>query len=168
MVRPIRYRCRVTTFRQWVLRPRFGARLAAGVATVLGLLPVLLSLPKVSVVACFDSGHALYEWVPRTELAGAVHCVTAPAPMVSWTLMIGATLLVQLLVLPLLLAAGAILLRGARDWAHSAGRALAVAFVQLTELLTPAERPALAYLPVTSRDVGWPSANPRRGPPSCH
>lgn len=163
---PVRYRCRVANFLQWVRRPRSGARLAAGFATVVGLLPVLLNLPRVSVVACFDNGHPLYQWVPQTDLA-VVHCVTAPAPVVSWTLMIGATLVVQLVVLPLLIAAGAILLRGARRLAHSAGQALAAALIELTDLVTPERRPAPGYVRVPNRNAGWSRANPRRGPPAC-
>ncbi len=137
----------------------------AGVATVAGLLPVVLNLPRVSVVACFDSGHPLYQWVATPEL-GTAHCLSAPRPVVSWTLMIAATLVVQLLGLPVLLAAGAVLVRGARSLRHSTGRALTSAFVSLTDLIIPRRSPALVPVPVRVVGSRLSSENPRRGPPA--
>lgn len=156
---------------QFVRRlPRLGVptRAVGAVFTLLGLLPLLLRLPKVSVVACFDAGHPLYEWIPSQELASGAHCVSAPAPIVSWTLMVAATLLVQLFLLPLLLTAGAFLVRGARRWAASADRVLAAVLLQLVALFVPEQQPV--PVPVRTRYHGTVRTreNPHRGPPSCH
>ena len=157
----------VEALRHLLNRPRIGSRVAAAVATVLGLVPILVRLPKVTVVACFDAGHALYEWVPDTSFTGSAHCVTAPAPAVGWTLMIAATLVVQLLALPLILGLGALLLRASRRLVHAAGKALTRAFVALSELLVPGPRPVPVYVRVHDGGDGWSRANPRRGPPNC-
>lgn len=133
-------------------------------ATVIALLPLVSRLPKVAVVACFEVGHPLYQWVPNT--AGG-HCVTAPATVVGWTLMVAVTLLVQLVLLPFILTAAAYLLRGARRLARSAGEALAAALVQLSELVVPAQRPGLVPVRVDRRGPGLARENPRRGPPTC-
>ena len=162
-----RYDFGVEALRYLLNRPRIGSRVAAAVATILGLIPVLSTLPKVTVVACFDAGHALYEWVPTTPFTGLSHCVTAPAPAVGWTLMIAATLVVQLLALPLILGIGAFLLRASRRLVHAAGKALTQALVVLSELLVPGPRPVPVYVRVRDDVAGWSRANPRRGPPNC-
>jgi hypothetical protein len=131
------------------------------------MVPLLLRLPKVSVVACFDAGHPLYEWIPTSGFAGDVHCMSAPAPVVSWTLMIAATLLVQLVLLPFLVAAGALLLRGARRLAATAIAILAAALVELVALLVPERRPVPVRVRVDYSDALRSRENPRRGPPSC-
>nr|WP_300143619.1 hypothetical protein [Propionicimonas sp.] len=154
------------TARRWLPRPGIGARVAAGALTIVGLLPLLLRLPKVSVVACFDAGHPLYEWVATTGFSGDVHCVSAPTPAVSWTLMIAATLLVQLLLLPLLITAGALLVRGALRLATSAHRALAAALVELSALVVPQARPVPVPVRVRYQSAARSRENPRRGPPS--
>ena len=148
--------------RAWLPRPALRSRVAAGALTLLALVPLLLRLPRVSVVACFDVGHPLYQWVPST----AAHCLSAPTAAVAWTLMVASTLVVQVVLLPLLLAAGALLLRAARSVAASALRLLESALLQLSAVLVP--RPRL--VPVQVR-TGYPGVdrsreNPRRGPPS--
>lgn len=151
---------------RWLSLPGIRARLAAGALTILGLLPLLLRLPKVSVVACFDAGHPLYEWVATSGFSGDVHCVSAPAPVVSWTLMIAATLVVQLLLLPVLITAGALLIRGALRLAASAHRALAAALVELSALATPQARPVPVPVRLRYQGAARSRENPRRGPPS--
>lgn len=155
----------MNSWRSWLRRPRAGARLVAAIATVAALLPLLARLPRVSVVACFDSAHPLYQWVPTTGLS-TVHCVSAPAPVVSWTLMIAATLIVQLLLLPAILIASGILVRGARRLARNARRTLAGLLRGLDALLLPEPRPC--PVPVTVRVPRAPLLrdNPRRGPPA--
>ena len=135
--------------------------------TLAALVPLLTRLPKVAVVACFDAGHPLYAWVPEAPFTGTAHCLTAPTPAVTWTLMIAATLVVQLLALPLVLGFGAVLVRGAGKLAHSAGQALTRALIALSDVLLPARRPVPVYVRVRSNDSGWSRANPRRGPPRC-
>lgn len=137
--------------------------MAAGLLTVLALVPLLLRLPRVSVVACFDTAHPLYQWVPNTSGA----CVSAPTPVVSWTLVIAATLLVQLVLLPLLILAGALLVRGTRRLATSAGRVLSAAFVQLSGLFTPQRQPVPVRVQARYPGVVRTRENPHRGPPSC-
>ena len=161
------YRCRVEALRQQLLRPGIGSRIAAAVLTVAALVPLLARLPKVAVIACFDAGHPLYEWVPDAPFTGTAHCLTAPAPAVTWTLMVAATLVVQLLALPLVLGLGAFLVRGARHLVHAAGQALTRALIALSDVLLPARRPVPVYVRVRSNDAGWSRANPRRGPPNC-
>jgi hypothetical protein len=156
----------VDAFRQLLTRPRIGARIVAAVLTVAGLLPLLARLPKVAVVACFGAGHPLYEWVPAAPFVGTTHCFTGPAPAVTWTLMIAATFVVQLLALPLLLSLGAVMVRGARHLVHAAGQALTQALVGLSDILLPTRRPAPVYVRVRSNVDGYRS-NPRRGPPTC-
>lgn len=157
----------VQTVRHVFSRPGIGARLVAAAVTVAGLLPLLLRLPRVAVVACFDAGHPLYEWVPQTNFTGAAHCVTAPAPVVGWTLMIASTLLVQALLLPLILGFGAVLVRGHRRLLRAAGTALTQVLVGLTELLVPGKRPVPVYVRARHAEDGRSRANPRRGPPNC-
>ncbi len=135
--------------------------------TVAGLVPLLTRLPKVAVVACFDAGHPLYQWVPNAPFTGTAHCLTAPAPAVTWTLMVAATLMVQLLALPLVLGLGAALVRGARQLAYTAGQALTQALIGLSELLVPARRPVPVPIRVSGSGADWSRANPRRGPPNC-
>lgn len=152
--------------RRWLARPGLRTRVAVGVATLLALVPLLLRLPKVSVVACFESGHPLYEWVP-TQFAGDVHCVSAPAPVVSWTLMVAATLLVQLVLLPLLLTAGALLVRGARRVAEGADRVLAAVLIVLDALFVPEPEPVRIPVRRHYQGIARVRENPHRGPPSC-
>lgn len=132
----------------------------------MAVLPLLLQLPRVSVVACFDAGHPLYEWIPSTP-AAFVHCVSAPTPAVSWTLMIAATLVVQLVLLPLLLTAGGLLVRAARRTAAAADRVLTAALVQLSALLVPEQRLVPVRVRAQYRGVDVSAAHRRRGPPSC-
>lgn len=150
-----------------MLRPGIGSRIAAAVLTVAGLVPALARLPKVAVVACFDAGHPLYQWVPEAPFTGTAHCLTAPAPAVTWTLMIAATFVVQVLALPLVLGLGAVLVRGARHLAYAAGQALTQALLGLSELLVPSGRPVPVYIRVRADAADWSRANPRRGPPNC-
>jgi hypothetical protein len=157
----------VTALRQLVMRPGIGSRIAAAVLTIAGLVPLLARLPKVAVVACFDAGHPLYQWVPDAPFTGTAHCLTGPTPAVSWTLMIAATLMVQLLALPLVLGLGAVLVSGARHLVHAAGQALTRALVALSDVLLPARRPVPVYIRVRSDDADLSRANPRRGPPNC-
>jgi hypothetical protein len=157
----------VHALRQLVKRPGIGSRIAAAVLTLAGLVPLLARLPKVAVVACFDAGHPLYEWVPDATFTGTAHCITGPSPAVTWTLMVAATLVVQLLALPLILGLGAVLVRGARRLGHAAGQALTRALVALSDVLLPARRPVPVYIRVRSNDAGWSRANQRRGPPNC-
>lgn len=135
--------------------------------TIAGLVPLLARLPKVAVVACFDAGHPLYAWVPEAPFTGTAHCLTAPAPAVGWTLMVAATLVVQILALPLMLGLGAALVRGARHLAYTAGQAVTRVLVGLTELLVPSARPVPVYVRVPGNARDWARANPRRGPPNC-
>jgi hypothetical protein len=149
------------------MRPGSGSRIAAAGRTLAGLVPLLTRLPTVAGVAWFDAGHPLYEWVPDAPFTGTAHCLTTPTPAVTWTLMIAATLVVQLLALPVVLGLGALLVRGARHLVHTAGQALTRALVALTDVLLPARRPVPVYIRVRSNDAGWSRANPRRGPPNC-
>lgn len=136
----------------------------AGLLTALALVPLLLRLPRVSVVACFDGGNPLYQWVPNTP-GGA--CVSAPTPVVGWTLVVAATLLVQLFLLPLLLVASAFLVRGARRLAASADRVLSAALVQLSDLFVPQRQPVPVRVRAHYRGIARTRENPHRGPPSC-
>jgi len=156
----------VLSARQRLPRPGVRTRIVVGLLTVLALVPVLLRLPRVSVVACFGTGQPLYQWIPNLESGAAPQCVSAPTPVVSWTLVIAATLLVQLVLLPLLILAGAVLVRGSLRLIGSADRILLTALVQLAELVAPRRR--LAPVPVRTsrpRDV-VAGVNRRRGPPS--
>ena len=157
----------VKALRQLLKRPGIGSRIAAAVLTVAALLPLLTRLPKVAVVACFDAGHPLYAWVPAAPFTGTAHCLTGPTPAVTWTLMIAATLVVQLLALPLVRGLGATFGRSAVKLAHSLGQALTRALIALSEVLLPADRRVPVPVRVRSDDSGWSRANPRRGPPSC-
>lgn len=118
-------------------------------------------------VACFDAGHPLYQWVPQTGFSGAAHCVTAPAQVVGWTLMIASTLVVQLLLLPLILGFGAGLVRAGRRLGHAAGKALTRVLAGLPQLLAPEQRPVPVYVRARYTDTGRTRSNPRRGPPAC-
>lgn len=153
--------------RRWSPRPGIRTRLVAALLTVLVLVPPLLRLPRVIVVACFDGTHPLYQWIPTSDFAAGVHCVSAPAPVLGWTLMIGATLIVQLALLPALLLVGAMLLRAVRRLAAIVDRVLAAALVQLGAVLVPGRRPVA--VPVRTRFTGATRTreNPRRGPPTC-
>ena len=135
--------------------------------TVAGLVLLLPNLPTVNVVACFDAGHPLYQWVPDAPFTGTAHCVTAPGPAVGWTLMVAATLVMQFLVLPLIVAGGTILLLGGRRLVHAAGKALTRILFGLTELLVGVPRPVPVYTRVRGDEAGSSRANPRRGPPNC-
>lgn len=155
----------MVNLRQWLRRPSVGVRALAAVFTVAALLPLLARLPKVAVVACFEAGHPLYQWVPITEFGGG--CVTTSASVVGWTLMVAATLLVQLVLLPFILTAAAFLVRSARRLARSASQALVAALVQLSELFVPDQRPGLVPVPISRSGPGLSRENPRRGPPAC-
>lgn len=152
--------------RAWLSRPGLRSRVAAGALTIMAVLPLLLQLPRVSVVACFDAGHPLYEWIPNTP-ATLLHCVSAPTPAVSWTLMIAATLAVQLVLLPLLLTTGGLLVRAARRTVAAADRVLAAALVQLSALFVPEQRLVPVRVRAQYRGVDVSPAHRRRGPPSC-
>ncbi|MCC6495432.1 MAG: hypothetical protein IT193_04155 [Propionibacteriaceae bacterium] len=154
------------TVRHLFGRPGIRARLVAVAVTAAALLPLLLRLPRVAVVACFDAGHPLYQWVPQTGF-GAAHCVTAPAQVVGWTLMIASTLVVQLVLLPLILGFGAGLVRAGRRLVHAAGKALTRVLAGLPQLLVPEQRPVGVYVRARYTDTARSRANPRRGPPTC-
>lgn len=146
--------------------PGWGARLVAALLAITVVAPLVQRLPRVALVACFDAGHPLYAWVSTVEPAGAVNCLTAPAPVVSWTLMIAATLLLHLVLMPAALLAVVLLLRGAR-WVADAGRRLMAALIAWFEdLVVVWWRPAPVPVPVRTSDPGWVRANPRRGPPA--
>ncbi len=155
----------VSILRRPLRLPAWGSYLVAAALAVAALLPVLVRLPRVAVVACFDPGHPLYSLVPSVEPAGAVHCVTAPAPVVSWTLMVAATLLIQLVVMPAALLAAMLMLRAARRLAGFGRRLLAVALSRLDGVLPTWPRPAPVPVRVVATRPGWSRANPRRGPP---
>ena len=157
----------VEALRHLLNRPGIGTRIVAAVMTVVGLVPLLAKLPKVAVLACFDPGHPLYLWVPEATFTGTAHCVTAPAPAVGWTLMVAATLVMQFLALPLMVAGWAILLRGGRRLVHAAGKALTRVLCGLTELAVGVPRPVPVYVRVRADQAGSSRANPRRGPPNC-
>ncbi|MFT4216858.1 MAG: hypothetical protein QM619_06690 [Micropruina sp.] len=91
--------------------PVWGPYLLVAALAMAALLPLFSRLPKVAVVACFDPSHLLYSLVPSSEPAGAVHCVSAPARVVSWTLLVAATLVVQLVLVPAALLAATLILR---------------------------------------------------------
>lgn len=131
------------------------------------LLPLLDRLPRVAVVACFDAGHPLYSLVPSTGPAGAVHCVSAPAPVVSWTVMVAAALVVQLVLTPAALLAVALLLTGARRLI-GIGRGILLAALAWLEGVAVLVWPQLAPVPVrvVAARPGWSRVNPRRGPPT--
>lgn len=155
----------VTNLRQ--LRfPSWGPQLIAAALTIVGLLPLLVRLPRVAVVACFDAGHPLYSWVPTTEVGGAVHCLTAPAPVVSWTLMVASTLLVHVVLVPMALLAVVLLLSGARWLAGAGRRLLATVLAWFDGLVVNWWRPAPLPAPVLVAGAGWARANPLRGPPA--
>lgn len=137
----------------------------AGLLTVLGLVPLLLRLPKVSVVACFDPTHPLYQWIPDSGFAPGAHCVSAPTSVVGWTLMVGVTLMIQLVVLPALFVAGAVLLRAARGLASIADRVLHAALIQLDRLALPECRPVAVPVRTAFATMARTRENPRRGPP---
>ena len=133
--------------------------------TIAALWPVLVNLPRVSLVACFDAAHPLYSLVPAEF--GELHCLSAPAPVVAWTLMVGATLLVQLLFLPMVLAAGLVGGRALQRLSRSAKRQLALVLVELGEIVVPQGRPAPVRVRAAYSDVRRARVNPHRGPPSC-
>lgn len=144
--------------------PGWGTQVIAAALAITLLVPLLQRLPRVAVVACFDAGHPLYTLVPTT--GGGAHCLTAPAPVVGWTLMVAATLLVHLVLMPMALLAAILLLRGAR-WVAGAGRRLLASLVaRLDGLVVAWWRPAPLPVPVPVAGPGWARANPRRGPPA--
>ncbi len=146
--------------------PAWGPYLVVAAIMTAGLLPLLDRLPRVAVVACFDAGHPLYSLVPSTEPAGAVHCVTAPAPVVSWTLMVAATLVVQLILTPAALLAALLMLRGLRRLAGFGRQLLAVALARFEGVVIAWPRPEPLPVPVLATGPGWARVNPRRGPPT--
>lgn len=156
----------MNTVRQLLRRPGTGARLIAAALTVAGLVPMLARLPKVAVMACFGAGHPLYQLVPQTGFVGTEHCLTAPAPVLGWTLMIASTFLVQLFGLPLVLTACALLVRGGRRLGHAAGKALTRVLGSLSDLLVPEQVLLPIPVAVRYRESGLSLENPRRGPPN--
>ncbi|WP_145978645.1 hypothetical protein [Granulicoccus phenolivorans] len=143
------------------LRPTPVGRAVAALLTVALLAALLRRLP-VAVVICFDPQQPLYSWIPG-ELPG--HCVTAPGTTIGGTLMVAATLAVQLVVLPLLLATAAVLAREVGR-AHTRVRLLVRALcVGPVLLVLPGRTEFPAAEPVP---VGGPRAerHPRRGPPA--
>ncbi len=150
------------------LRPSaWGPYSVVAALTVAALLPLLDRLPRVAVVACFDAGHPLYTVVATTEPAGVVHCVSAPAPVVSWTLMVAATLLMQLVLAPAALLAVAVLLAGAQRLIGVGRGILVAALARLEGIAVLAwPQPAPVPIPVLATRPGWNRANPRRGPPA--
>ena len=144
--------------------PGWGTQLISVLLAITVVVPLLQRLPKLAVVACFDAGHPLYSLVPTT--ADGAHCVTAPTPVVGWTLMVAATLLIHLVLMPAALLAVVLLLRGAR-WVAGAGRRLlAAALAQLDDLVVVWWRPAPAPAAIRVTDPARARANPRRGPPA--
>lgn len=161
----VRYAEAVSSVRQWLARPGLGSRAFAALATIAALWPVLSSLPRVSLVACFDAAHPLYSLVPAEF--GELHCLSAPAPVVAWTLMVGATLMVQLLFLPLVVTAGVVGGRALQRLARSTRRQLTLVLVELGEIVVPQRRPAPVRVRAAYADVHHARVNPHRGPPSC-
>lgn len=129
-----------------------------------GLLPVLERLPKVAVVACLDAGHPLYTLVAASGPDG-VRCVTAPQPIVTWTVMVAAALVVQLVLAPAALLAAAVVLSTARRLIGIGRDILAAAFVRLDVVVPAWPQPAPVPVPVLGAQPGWGRVNPHRGPP---
>lgn len=155
----------VSILRRPLRLPMWGPYLVAAALAMAALLPMFERLPRVAVVACFDAGHPLYSLVPSAEPAGAVHCVTAPAPVVSWTLMVAATLVVQLILAPAALLAALLMLRGMRRLAGFGRQLLAVALAWFEGVVIAWPRPEPVPVPVFATRPGWARVNPRRGPP---
>ncbi|MFT4226676.1 hypothetical protein [Micropruina sp.] len=147
--------------------PMWGPHLIVAALITAALLPLLDRLPRVAVVACFDAGHPLYSLVPSTEPAGAIHCVSAPAPVVSWTLMVASTLVVHLVLTPAALVAAALLLSGAQRLIGIGRGVLVAALAWLEGVAVLAwPQPAPVPVPVVAARPGWNRVNPRRGPPT--
>ena len=139
------------------------AQLASAALAVVALLPVLLRLPRVAVIACFESGHPLYT---LTAQRAPFDCVAAPGPVIGWVLMVAGAVLIHLLVLPVLAAGIGLLARGLLGVIAAMRRTLVLAFgvpalpVLLSVRLDADREPAYAVADVPHR------TNPRRGPPS--
>lgn len=144
--------------------PGWGTPLLSALLAIAMVAPLLERLPKVAVVACFEAGHPLYTWVPTTD--GGAHCLTAPAPVVGWTLMVAATLLIHLVLIPAALLTAVLLLRGARLLVDAGRRLLAAVLAQLDDLVVVWWRPAPVPVPVPITASARSRANPRRGPPA--
>lgn len=142
----------------------WASRVLAALITLVAVLPLLARLPRVAVVACFDAGHPLYT-LTETHAGIAANCVTAPAPVVTWTLMVAATLLVHALLLPAALLAAGLLLRGARHLVDSGRRLLAVVLGRLRAIVVVSWPAAPVLVPVTVTRPAYGRTNPRRGPP---
>ena len=142
----------------------WASHVLAALITLVALVPTLARLPRVAVVACFDAGHPLYT-LTENHSAAAANCVTAPAPVVTWTLMVAATLLVHAVLLPAALLAAGLLLRGARQLVESGRRMLALVLGRLSGIVVESwpAAPVPAPVPVTS--PAHRRINPRRGPP---
>ncbi|MFT3862483.1 hypothetical protein [Micropruina sp.] len=145
---------------------RWASHLIAASLTLVALLPLLARLPRVAVVACFDTAHPLYTLVETHAAGNPANCVTAPAPVVTWTLMVAATLLVQAVLLPAGLFAAAVLLRHAHRLAEAGRQLLALIFGRLATLVVVVSWPAApAPIPVAGSTPAHRRSNPRRGPP---
>ena len=96
----------VNHWRQLLRWPSWASQALAAAIRLVALLPLLSRLPRVAVVACLDAAHPLYALVPTTHTVVPVNCVTAPETVVTWTLMLGAALLVHAVLMPLALFDG--------------------------------------------------------------
>lgn len=138
-------------------RPTPVGRAIAALLTVGVMIALLRRLP-VAVVICFDPEQPLYSWIPG-------HCFAAPGTTIGGTLMIAATLAVQLVLLPLLLAALALIaarVRRVRTRMRLLVRALCAGPVLL---VLPAGGEFVAPEPAVCGPVPAPR-HPRRGPPA--
>ncbi len=80
--------------------------------------------------------------------------------------MVAATLLVQVFLLPVLVATGAVLIRGARRLAESADRLLAALLTGFGAPAVPQRQPVGVRVRSGHIDLVRSRANPHRGPPS--
>jgi len=96
----------------------------------------------------------------------AVDCVAAPGPVIGWVLMIAGTVLVQLVLLPVLLAASGLLASGLMGLVAAMRRTLELAFgapvLPVFARVRFDAEPSLGY----AVSDGPHRTNPRRGPPS--
>ena len=155
----------VNHWRQLLRWPPWASQALAAAIRLVALLPLLSRLPRVAVVACLDAAHPLYALVPTTHTVVPVNCVTAPETVVTWTLMLGAALLVHAVLMPLALVAGVVLMRGARRLAEMGRRLLAVVLRGAATVVYLWWRPVPAPIPVRVPSPAHTRINPRRGPP---